>query len=400
MKIERYFDKKEKKEKFRTRFQLNNKEFYPSADSRKRLSEIIDEIRASVHRSKYDLIVPQFSPTLEQLFTIHAPRIPKPHQRKIFERVSILFLSLIPDDLKITELKKAHFQKYIDLRRSQFGKQTGQPVLDETIDKELYSISSALRSAPLYFAELDGFQKPEIPKAAKGGKRRRDRLVNESDELTVLLAELRRGKSGGQTVLTEQHRRRLADDLEFRFETGLRRKEAARLKKAQYVAGESALRNVVRWKTGTVTKFFPLSVRAAAIIESRLKINIGEFVFTKNGEPVESDYRTLREVCKTLGIVYGRYAVGGFVPHDLRRSFATNIIQHTDIETTRELLGHSNITQTSVYLSTNEDRLREAVRKGEKENLLPEIARIYKAVKRGKIRLREMAEIIEKMVKK
>ena len=57
MKIERYFDKKENTQKFRARFQLNNKEFYPVADSRKKLLEIIDEIRAMQHRTKYELPV-------------------------------------------------------------------------------------------------------------------------------------------------------------------------------------------------------------------------------------------------------------------------------------------------------------------------------------------------------
>lgn len=195
MKIEKFFDKKENKDKFRARFQLGGKEYRPQADTRKKLNEIIDEIRARSHRVKFDLPVLIYVPTLEKLFDIHKPKIPKKHQRNIFERVSRVLLSLIPEGIKVNELKKAHFQKYIDLRRSQIGEITGRPILDETIDKELYSISSALSSAPLYFAELEDYQKPVLPKAAKGAKRKRRKVVSREGELDLLLNELRLPKN-------------------------------------------------------------------------------------------------------------------------------------------------------------------------------------------------------------
>lgn len=395
MKIEKFYNKKEKKEQYRARFQLNNKEFYPIADSRKKLLEIVDEIRAQEHRTKYDLPTIKYSPELSDVFDRHAPKIRKEHQRKLFERVARVFLSLLPGGIKITELKKAHFQKYIDLRSSQFGKQTRQPILPETIDKELYAISSALSAAPRYFAELEDYRKPEIPKASEGKRRRRTRLVNKTGELDRLLAELRKPRSGKQTVFHEKQRRRLADDLEFRFETGLRRKEVARLKKSQYFLHERALRDVVRWKTDTVTKFFPLSRRAVEIIESRMSsANKSEYIFTDSGEPQESDYRTLKTICAKLDISYGRYKSGGFVPHDLRHNFATEIVQVTDIETAKSLTGHTG-DEIFTYLHTNEKLQREAVERRERRDRTKEIVDLYKAARRGKIRLKKFVEKIK-----
>lgn len=95
-------------------------------------------------------------------------------------------------------------------------------------------------------------------------------MVEKENELAVLLEYLRRPHWNPKVFV---RRRDLADDLEMRYETGLRRKEIARLKKTQYFRAEAALREVIRWKTGTVTKFFPLTERAVQIIESRLALN-------------------------------------------------------------------------------------------------------------------------------
>lgn len=311
MKIKKVFNQRKQIYEYKTRFQLNNREFYPVAASRSALIEIVDEIRAREHRVTRSLTVLQPTPTLRELFEEHQKRIGKKQQRNLFGRVSSTLLALLPPDIKITDLKKSHFQQYIDLRRTEPNKQTGKPVLDETIDKEIYSIQGALGAAPLYFAALDNFQKPVLPKAARGKKRRRNRLVNQDSELNLLLKELRKSRTNRQTEYTEKIRHRLADDLEFRFETGLRRLEVARLKVRQFYPQENCLRDVIRWKTNTVTEFFPLSRRAAEIITNRIKLQDCEWIFSNNGEPVESSYRTLKNVCAELGISYGRYTTDG-----------------------------------------------------------------------------------------
>ena len=401
-KVREIFNRKTKRKEFHTRFQINNKEFCLSENTRPKLQELIDEIYHQEKRAKHNLAVPAAFPLLKEVFEIHAPKISKPHQRKIFERVSSVLLALLPANIKINELKKAHFQKYIDLRLSQFGKQTYKPVLPETIDKELYAVSSALRAAPLYFPELENYQKPVLPKASSGKRkrRRRERLVDKTGELDKLLTELRKPRTGKQTMEVEKHRRRLADDLEFRFETGLRRKEVARLKVKQFDPAENCLWDVIRWKTGTVTKYFPLPVRAREIIEKRLTSGADEFIFTTDGEPVDSDYRTLKTVCNRIGINYGRFRTDGFTAHDFRHNFATEIIQHTDIKTAQEFLGHSNIKQTSDYLHTTKSRMREAIKKSERIDLLSELVIIYKEVRRRKTGLKKFLEKVKKLTEK
>ncbi len=283
MKIEKIFNKKKGIYEYQARFQLGGKEFRPKAQTRKTLSDTIDEIRAREHRTKFELPVACASRTLKELFDRHAPTIGKKHQRKLFDRVSKTFLALLPEDIKVTELKKRHFQIYTNCRLAEINRQSGGSITPQTVRRELSTIGAALDKAPEYFAELEDYQKP-IGVKPKAKKSNRTRLVSKENELPVLLEYLRRPRSGKQTEAVELHRKRLADDLEFRSETGLRRKEVARLKSEQYFQAEFALRNVVRWKTGTITKFFPLSRRAVQIIESRLKTG-GDFIFTTDGEP-------------------------------------------------------------------------------------------------------------------
>ncbi len=118
-----------------------------------------------------------------------------------------------------------------------------------------------------------------------------------------------------------------------------------------------------------------------------------DFIFSPDGEPVEANYRTLRQVCAKLKIPYGRFTKDGFVAHDLRHNFRTEILRESDIETARELLGHSNIAQTATYVHTNQDRLLDAVRKRAKIDYAMELGNVFKAVKKSEI---SEAEFVEK----
>ncbi len=48
-------------------------------------------------------------------------------------------------------------------------------------------------------------------------------------------------------------------------------------------------------------------------------------------------------------------------PHMLRHTFATKLMRVTDIRTIQELLGHSNVTTTQIYMHPNEDDKKKAI---------------------------------------
>jgi hypothetical protein len=139
----------------------------------------------------------------------------------LFERVWTKLKKLLPPDIKINQLKKGRFQKYIDQRLSEKNPQSEAFILPETVNKELSAISVALKNAPLYFSELENEVVPEVPKA-KMTKRRRERLVGKENELFVLLEYLR---SPHIYLKVEAYRRDLADNLEIRYETGLLKRD-------------------------------------------------------------------------------------------------------------------------------------------------------------------------------
>ena len=403
MKIWKAYSKKLKRDEWRSRFELNGKTFRPKAETKDKLQSLVREIHSQEaieqNNKKYNLNLEVVSsiPTVAEIFEKALPKVQKPHQKKIAERVFETFLNLLPP-IKVSELRTSHFQIYINYRRSQLGVQTKQPVKLTTVYKELYAITGALNlTAPEYDA-LESWQTPELPALPKGYKKkqRRERLVSDR-ELKSVIDELLKEPKGRQ-LHTRFHRVRLAHQIEFGYWTGLRRKEIARLKFSQYDESQQALLNVRRWKTDTVTKFFPLGVRAVEIIMMRRELQKdSDFIFTPDGQPVESNYRTLKEICEHLKIPYGRFTDGGFVAHDLRHNFGTEILRESDIETARELLGHSNISQTSTYVHTSADRLREAVRKRDKIDYDGELERIFEAVKKGEFDGAEFAEKIKKI---
>lgn len=378
---------------WRARFELNKKTFRPKADTKEKLEKLIrkiqdqEEIEQANKKYNLDFETVAFIPTLKEVLENALPRIQKNHQKVFAGRVFKNLLSLLPVGIKIDELKKSHFQTYIDFRRAQNGKQTKKPINLQTIYKELYAVRSALKTAPNSYDSLENWKSPDLPELPKGFKKktRRQRLVTTS-ELESVIAELMKEPSGKQTHYHYFVRVRLAHQLEFQYETGLRRKEIARLKFSQFDKAESALLNVKRWKTDSVTKYFPLSRRAVEIINTRRELQNGsDFIFTPDGEPIQSTYRTLREVCKDLKIPYGRFTDGGFIAHDLRHNFGTEVLRSSDIETARELLGHSNIAQTSTYVHTDAGRLRDAVRKREKIDYKAELEKVFEAIEKREL---------------
>jgi integrase len=405
MQIWKQYNKRTKRDEWRARFELNKKIFRPAENTKDELLDVIAEIRrqekAAQNNKKFNLNLEVISyiPTLAELFDKVLLTIQKHHQKTLSERVFETFVSLLPASVKVSELTQIHFQTYLDHRTGQLGKQSKQPIKRQTIYKELYAITSALKKARLYYESLENWKPPELPELPKGFKKKnkRERLVSEK-ELAAVIAELMKEPKGKQTYAHHFHRVRLAHILEFGYWTGLRRKEIARLKFAQYDSEQQALLNVIRWKTDTVTKFFPLGKRAIEIINARRELqNDSDYIFTPDGQPIESNYRTLKNVCEDLNIPYGRFTDGGFVTHDLRHNFGTEILRESDIETARELLGHTDISQTGTYVHTSTERLREAVRKRDKIDYNSELEKIFKEVKKGTLSQQEFTEKITKL---
>ncbi len=90
--------------------------------------------------------------------------------------------------------------------------------------------------------------------------------------------------------------------------------------------------------------------------------NLDNHVFQFHGKPV-GDIRTgLKKACKKAKIKYGRFVKGGFICHDLRHTFNTNMrkagVQESVI---MEVTGHSTREMFDRYNTIDEDDTRSAV---------------------------------------
>ena len=70
----------------------------------------------------------------------------------------------------------------------------------------------------------------------------------------------------------------------------------------------------------------------------------------RDGKPTNDIRSSLKRGCEAVGITYGRFTRDGFVFHDIRRTFITNI---TDAEVPQavrmEITGHSTLEMDSRY---------------------------------------------------
>jgi integrase len=100
-----------------------------------------------------------------------------------------------------------------------------------------------------------------------------------------------------------------------------------------------------------------------ASMPNRIQGSINDnHVFQFHGKPVDDIRTGLKKACKKAGIKYGRFVKGGFIFHDLRHTFNTNMrksgVQESVI---MEVTGHSTREMFDRYNTIDEDDTRKAV---------------------------------------
>ena len=106
----------------------------------------------------------------------------------------------------------------------------------------------------------------------------------------------------------------------------------------------------------------PISDELLATLEAVPKAIHDNHVFLFKGKPI-SDLRTgLRDACKDAGVTYGRFEKAGFIFHDLRHTFNTNMrksgVQESVI---MKITGHSSRSMFDRYNTVDEGDLRQAI---------------------------------------
>jgi integrase len=86
-------------------------------------------------------------------------------------------------------------------------------------------------------------------------------------------------------------------------------------------------------------------------------------VFQYQGKPISGEIRRgIKKACEDAGIKYGRFVKGGFIFHDLRHTFNTNMRKAGVAESViMEITGHSTREMFDRYNTVDEDDARKAV---------------------------------------
>ncbi len=145
------------------------------------------------------------------------------------------------------------------------------------------------------------------------------------------------------------------------YGAGLRRSEAVALDRADYEPGEGGL--AVRSGKGRKARMTYLPPGGVAAMEDWLGLR-GEiagplFVRIRRGGHVSAERLSAQSILDILRVRATSAGVAAFSPHDLRRTFMSDLLDAgVDIATVQRLAGHANVQTTSRY-----DRRGEAVKR-------------------------------------
>lgn len=120
-------------------------------------------------------------------------------------------------------------------------------------------------------------------------------------------------------------------------------------------------------------------VLSLVIVEADIDSNR---VFIHKGKAIKNDLlrMTLKRGCKDAGVIYGRFAKGGFILHDLRHSFNTYMRKAGVPESViMECTGHLTRTMFDRYNTVDDEDKRKAVERLE-EFLHNSVANVYQTV--------------------
>ena len=149
--------------------------------------------------------------------------------------------------------------------------------------------------------------------------------------------------------------------IAFFYFTGVRRIELITLKESDVNIESSTVKIMGKRSKERIIPILP-KLKKAIIFFNEIKFKFHDqtssdyFFISKNGKQLSEKfvYRTVNEYFKLVSPKIKK------APHVLRHSFATHLINKgADINSVKELLGHSSLSATQVYSHTSMERIKE-----------------------------------------
>ena len=233
----------------------------------------------------------------------------------------------------------------------------GQGRAPATVDMEISLVKTMVTKA-FYNDKIDGrilktFN--NVKKMLKKGVNARRRTLSPLEYINLVVA-------------SPEHLRNV---LVVAHNTGMRKGEIRKLRWKHVDWQNMFIRLPAEITKEGRNKTIPINHHAKSVLES-IKPELGvvsddhhDFVFTFKGEPIKSAgglRRSLDTACKISGIKFGRDIEGGFIFHDIRRTFKTNMLAAGVQKEYRDvILGHSLEGMDAHYIVPKESDLSQAM---------------------------------------
>jgi integrase len=318
--------------------------------TRREAEDVLDGLRRKRQYSKAGLRPPADAtcPTVSRFLTARLEALETEAEKVRGRRVFQEFLESIASDPPVTEIRKSHFQTYINDKLAKGLKQS-------TVTREFAMVRAALNAADeLFPEELEDFVPPRLVRKSK--KRRRVvRHVITHQEMRAVADHLYRSRDPWSV--------RVGRMWEIAWYLGLRYGETLRLEKRRFnLAGRSLEAN--RWKTEDLTKFEELPDDLCDVIQRAIDDSPDDrFIFPHTIVYPNAFYDALRPAIEAAGLPYGRSRPEQVSFHSLRHSFVTRAAEVSDLATTGSLSAHSDGTMVAYYSHSSDAKRRELMRR-------------------------------------
>lgn len=308
----------------------------------------VKALREDAKNRKHGLPGRKESPQLIELFQKKLDSLDPGPERSRAKRVFIAFLALLPEKIKVIDLKTPHLRLYKD-------KRTAEGVKNSTIKREMVPIIESLNNADQYFVELENYRPPKKPKLVIP-KTRKTTTIDLPARVRILSYLLGPVKPK-ERIYQAAARRRVGLFLQFCLLTVSRPGEVAALKKTDVDlhAGIVKLEGTKTENKQYSTRELLITPTMRAILIERFEIAQGEYLFTKYGKVTGRMRTRLKEACEASGVKYGKYDPDGVIFYTARHT-ATSVLAHSnkvDTKTAGEFTGHSDETMTLYYTHPN-----------------------------------------------
>lgn len=320
--------------------------------TREHAEDAVKALREQHKNARHGITPPKDDPFLIELFQKKLDSIGTRRDRQRAKRVFKTFLELLPENIRVIEIKTAHLNAYKE-------KRIADGVKNSTIKREMVPIIEVLNNADHYFAELEGYRPPRKPKISI--PKTRKTVTIGMDARQKILKYLLGPRKDSERLSHAAARRRVGLFLQFCLLTVSRPGEIASLRKSDVdlQAGRLIIHGTKTQHKENSDRHLLITPTMRSILIERFEINSGDYIFTRGGKVTGKMYDCLKAACEAVGVKYGKNDPDGIIFYTARHT-ATTVLAHSnrvDTKTAGDFTGHSDETMTLYYTHTSPETL-------------------------------------------